>query len=200
MAEESSISSIWGRRVAGIDINEADIFRPVSHEDVAYLLHKYPFLQMINSDARFEGEIIPKFVEAESGWVIHDYGDAMSSSPGENLFGGWNDLAFLKAIMEEEGKEGGKGGAIIEPGKGTIVKQMVDTAFAMIDLAIAKKWTGIEIIDGTELMKWAAWAAASEKQFLVEGFAEKEADKKKYERVVRHRRELAAAAGIQPTV
>ena len=69
MAEESSISSIWGRRVAGIDINEADIFRPISHEDVVYLCNKYPFLQMINSDARFEGEIIPKFVEAESGWI-----------------------------------------------------------------------------------------------------------------------------------
>ena len=100
--------------------------------------------------------------------------------------------------MQEE--EGGEGGAIIEPGKGTIIKQMVDTAFAMVDLAIAKKWTGIEIIDGTELMKWAAWAAAFEKQFLVEGFTEKEEDKKKHERVIRHRRELAAAAGIQPTV
>ena len=86
----------------------------------------------------------------------------------------------------EEGGEGGEGGTMVNPGKGTIVKQMFDTATEMVKIAI-KKWPGIEIIDGTNLMKWAAWLAAKEKNYTLEGFDPEEEDIKKYERVTKHK-------------
>lgn len=191
MANES-LKNVWERRIAGLDLKEADIFRPITHRDIDYLCNKYPFLQMINAEAKFEGEIIPKFITSQSGWTIHDYGDAMSASPGEFLFGGGDYKAFLEAILkgeikeEEGGEEGGEGGAMVNPGKGTIIKQMFDTSIEMVKIAI-EKWTGIEIIDGTYLMKWAAWLAAKEKDYTLEGFDPEEEDIKKYERVTKHK-------------
>jgi len=186
---KKSLKNVWEQRVAGLDLKEATIFRPVTHKDVDYLCNKYPFLQMVNIEAKFEGEITPKFITSQSGWTIHDYGNAMSASPGEFLFGGGNYKAFLEEILkgeikEEEGGKGGVGG--VNPGKGTIVKQMFDTAVEMVKLAI-KKWPGIEIIDGTNLMKWAAWLAAKEKDYTLEGFDPEEEDIKKYERVTKHK-------------
>jgi hypothetical protein len=181
------LKNVWEQHIAGLDLKEANIFRPIIHEDVEYLCNKYPFLQMVNIEAKFEGEITPKFITSQSGWTIHDYGDAMSASPGEFLFGGGNYKAFLKEILKGEIKEeeGGEGGAMVNPGKGTIVKQMFDTATEMVKIAI-KKWPGIEIIDGTNLMKWAAWLAAKEKNYALEGFDPDEEDIKKYERVTKH--------------
>ena len=187
MADKSSLKSLWGQRIAGIDLEEKNIFRPITPEDVVYLRKKYPFLQMINTEADFEEEIVPEFLTSKSGWTIHDYGDAMSSSPGENLFDGWDDKAFLAAVTkaeeEEGGEEGGEGGGIVYPGTGTMIKQMIDTGFDMVNLAIQKNWAGIEIIDGTELMKWAAWAAAAEKDLAVQGFEPDEEDEKKRRRI-----------------
>ena len=60
---------------------------------------------------------------------------------------------------------------------------MIDTGFAMVDLARQKNWAGIEIIDGTELMKWAAWAAAAEKDLAVQGFEPDEEDEKRRRRI-----------------
>jgi len=188
MAKES-LKSVWERRIAGLDLKEANIFRPITHGDVEYLCNKYPFLQMVNIEAKFEGEITPKFITSQSGWTIHDYGDAMSASPGEFLFGGGDYKAFLDEILKEEikeGEQGGEGGAMVNPGKGTIVKQMFDTATEMVKIAI-KKWPGIEIIDGTYLMKWVAWLAAKEKNYPLEGFDPDEEDIKKYERVTKHK-------------
>lgn len=186
---KKSLKNDWKQHIAGLDLKEANIFRPITHKDIDYLCNKYPFLQMINSEAKFEGEIIPKFITSQSGWIIHDYGDAMSASPGEFLFGGGDYKTFLEAILKgkiEEGGEEGEGGAIVNPGKGTIIKQMFDTATEMVKIAI-KRWPGIEIIDGTNLMKWAAWLAAKEKNYSLEGFDPEEEDIKKYERVTKHK-------------
>ena len=146
---------------------------------------------MINTAADFSEEVIPEFIPCEAtGWVIHDYGDAMSSSTGEELFDGWDDKALLADLLgeEKEGEEGGEVGAIHElpllyTGKGTIIKQMINTAFAMVDLAIQKNWAGIDIIDGTELMQWGIWAAAEEKNVKVFGFESDEEDEKRRRRI-----------------
>jgi hypothetical protein len=186
MADESSLKDLWGRRIAGIEFDESKIFRPITPEDVAYLRNKYPFLQLINTEADFSKEIVPEFITSKSGWTIHDYGDAMSSSSGEDLFDGWDDKALLADVIgaeEEGGEEGGEAGGFIYTGKGTIIKQMIDTGFDMVNLAMQKNWAGVEIIDGAELMKWAAWAAASEKNFAVQGFEPDEEDEKRRRRI-----------------
>ncbi len=50
--------------------------------------------------------------------------------------------------------------------KGQLIKQTYDTMYDMVELAMKRGWAGIEIVDGTPIMKWAAWAIAKEKGLL----------------------------------
>lgn len=173
------LQDIWGKRERGLPDTMIDWTGPVRHEDVQYLLSRYPFLQIINTDAHFpEGGVEPKFIKADSGWVIHDYGDAMSASPGDLLYGNYS---------EKEGEEGGEGSG----GKGTIIKQAYLTAQEMIAIAIQKQWQGINIIDGSPLMKWAAWMAAEDQEFGYSGYEPSDEDHKKRARVRKYIAEIS---------
>ncbi|HVV69832.1 MAG TPA: hypothetical protein VHE99_12530 [Gammaproteobacteria bacterium] len=176
------LNSLWEERMFGEDIPQIDWNRPVSHQEVEYLLRLYPYLQMINSEAVWEEEIIPRFKRAPSGWVIHDYGQAMSTSPGKYLFGPGNP-----ELKEEEG-----GGS--ETGAGTIITQTYITAEAMIEFAMEKGWPGVEIVSGTPFMQWAAWMAALNKNYTLVGYEPTEKEKKKRERILR------LAGGVAPSL
>lgn len=53
----------------------------VSEADIEYCCnHSYPFLQLVNNNAAFGEELSLNFVTTSTGWVIHDYGDAISVS------------------------------------------------------------------------------------------------------------------------
>jgi len=182
------LDNLWGKRDRGVPLPEIDWNRPASHDDVLFLLRKFPYIQMINTEPTLDEEYELTFITAQNGWVIHDYGDAMSVSPGKHLYG-------FKPEAEDE-EEGGEGGAALDAGKGTTIKQAVDTAAEMIAIAMDQKvWAGAEIIDGTDLMKWAAWVAAEERGFTLEGFEPTEEDKAKQKRV----RALLEEAGESPT-
>lgn len=167
---EVFLNEIWSKREEGLPALDIDWNKPVRHQDLLYLLNKYPFLQIVNTEPDLSTSSKVNLVTTPNGWVIHDYGDAMSSSPGRSLFGPGSPE------VEEEGGEGGEGG-------GTIVKQLFDTAQAMVLLAIEKKWAGVQIVDGTALMKWAAWMAAEDNQFPVQGYQPSEQDRQKRNRV-----------------
>lgn len=167
--------NVWGKRQRGLPAPEIDWSGPIRHEDVLYLLTRYPFLQIINTEADFSATVQPSFITTPSGWVVHDYGDAMSTSPGEQMYGDYSwDQLWEKAQKEKD--EGGEGGTT---GKGTIVKQAFETAQEMVFFAIDKGWSGIQIVDGSPLMQWAAWVAAVDREFPIEGFEPTEADKEK---------------------
>ena len=165
------LENIWGKRASGIPVSRIDWNRPIRPDEVQYLLSRYPFLQIINTDAKFAGEMKVTFNVAKTGWIIHDYGDAISASPGELLFknysGDWNEL-------EEEGDNGGSG---------TIVNQAYLTAQEMVTLAIQKGWAGVEIIAGTAIMQWAAWMAAQDNNFNLIGYEPTKEAKEKRARV-----------------
>ena len=188
-AEEAFLQNIWGKRASGIDITNIDWSRPISHQDVQFLLNHYPFLQILSLNPKFDPNHQIQLIRSESGWTIQDYGCAHSSSPGEFLFGGgywihtgWN----LPAKKEEdEGGDGGDANPIINSGKGTIVKQAFDTATEMVEIAVQKGWPGIELINGNELMKWAAWMRAEDYELKVKGFSPSEQHRQKRERVKR---------------
>jgi hypothetical protein len=183
------LNSLWEERMFGEDIPHVDWNRPVSHQEVEYLLGIYPYLQMISSEAVWEEEIIPRFKTASSGWVIHDYGQAMSTSPGKYLFGPGNPE------LREEEEEGGS-----ETGTGTIITQSYITAEAMIEFAMEKGWPGVEVVAGTPFMQWAAWMAAQDRGYKLVGYEPTEKEKKKRERILRLSGGKAAGpgAGIRP--
>lgn len=161
---------------------DIDWMRKLTPQDVLYLIDHCPFLQMINPDATGEGESV-KLILADSGWMIHDYGDAMSSSPGELLFAGGD---FRIRLADEKEDEGGEGGSILNPGKGTFRKQAFDTATQMAEMAANRNWAAIRFVDGHPLMQRAAWIRAEQLGLKVIGFTPD-----KYDKIVRDRIQLS---------
>lgn len=155
-----------------IDIN---VLRDISPEEIQYLLDHCPFLQIVDTVLHYTEDEQPpevQFIDAESGWQIFDYGDAMSASPGNKILG----LETFKRQADDD--DGGKGG-----GKGTIRNQAFLTAVEMVAIAKARGWQGIQIVDGNHLMKRAAWIKASQAGLSVSGFDASEHDKAVRDRV-----------------
>ena len=110
---------------------------------------------------------------------IHNYGDAMSSSPGHLLFGGGDYRINLEEDEDDEGS------GVVNPGKGTIWKQAFDTAAEMVSLAKESGWSAVNIVDGHPMMKWAAWMQAADEHLGVDGYTPTEKDLLRRERVKR---------------
>jgi hypothetical protein len=159
-----------------LNLQHTDWARELTAEDILYLLDHCPFLQIVSTG---ESTLLPEpeFITAKSGWVIHHYGDAMSSSPGELLFAGGD----FRLLLDDGDSDGG----MINPGKGTLIKQAFDTAADMIRLAQTLKWRGVQIVDGHPLMQWAAWMQAEDDAYPITGFEPTEKDRQKRERVKR---------------
>lgn len=167
----------------------------INVSDVLYLLDRCPFLQMVDGGSAPQSTEKLNIITGKSGWKIHDYKDAMSSSPGLLLFGGGN----FKIRLPEEEDEGGEGGGIINPGKGTIINQSVVTAFEMVELAQLYGWAKIKLIDGHPLMMWAAWMQALDAGIEISGFEPSEHDYGKRRRIKRSRSEEQTMLYRPPT-
>lgn len=155
-----------------IDVN---VLRDISPEEIQYLLDCCPFLQIVDTVLHYIDEEPPEvqFIEAQSGWKIFDYGDAMSSSPGELILG---MAAYRRTLSnEEDGDEGG--------GKGTIWNQAFVTAAQMVEIAQQHGWKGIQIIDGHRVMRRSAWIAALNAGLPVVGFEPTAEDEKVRKRI-----------------
>lgn len=193
---EQLFSSIWGERHSGLEMIAVDWDKPIRHEDVLYLLNRYGYLQLVNTEPSWEGDIVPQFFRARSLWIIHDYGQAISSSPGRYLYGRGNP----EVRAEEEGTGGGNEGYVVETGSS--IRQAFETAEAMIHLVMDKGWPGAEIISGSELMKCAAWIIAQNAGYNLQGYSPSEKDKQKRDRILRAREALKRISqpGVQPGV
>jgi len=171
---------------------KTDPLRPLTPDDVLYLLNHSPFLQIVSMGGSMPLQEV-EFVTAKSNWVIHNYGDAMSSSPGKLLFrGGDFHLAF-------DDDDGGDDGGIVNPDKGTIWKQAFDTAQEMMALAKKLGWLGVKIIDGHPLMQWAAWMYAQDEKMRLHGYEPSKSDQEKRYRIKRSNVEDMVQLGVRPT-
>lgn len=172
----------------GIEIDDL-LMLPMTHENLLYLLDQCPYLQIVNSEVSGQMTAAPKLFKAQSGWTVLDYGDAMSSSPGELVFADSRpDPHFLTMGLgtrsgQEEDTEGGSG-------RGTMVKQAVDTAAEMVFLAIQRGWKGVTVVEGHPRMRWAAWVMAGDHEFPMEGYEPSESDLARRKRLRRSRTEI----------
>ena len=151
---------------------EVDWLRAIKPEELLYLLDHCPFLQMVNTVISEQEQEAFKVVPAEnSGWDVHVYPDAMSSSPGRLLFGGY------RFGDDDDDEEGGGG-------KGTIYNQAFVTGMDMVELAQSIGWSGIQLVDGHPRMVRGAWIKASTISFPFEGFDPTMQDLQVQERVL----------------
>jgi len=157
--------------------NAIDWSHGLTPNDILYLLDHCPFIQVVSGDSREPQDV--EIIKAPSGWDVHYYGDAMSTSPGKLLFADAEDIKRI--LKEEDDDEGGEGGG----GKGTIYQQAFDTAAFIVALARKKGWQGLHIVDGHPRMEWAAWVAALDSGLNVSGFTPTKQDEAKYQRLKR---------------
>lgn len=155
-------------------------FRGVSPTDLEYLLrYRHPFLQIAGVEPRAAGVAIPEdsldklehsptLIQAETGWVFHywpaneEFAAAISVSPG---------LHILNSIHQE-----------LDIPPLSIQRQAFETAVELAMIAKKEGWSGMHVLQGSENMRWAAWAAAQYVGIPVHGYEPSEADQKRRER------------------
>jgi len=145
------------------DLEEV-LTRPISEADFYYLLGKYPYLEICDPAAPV---IITgrkaHISKSSAGWSIHDYGNVIRTSFCEAL-----DNKRPPPLWSEQ-DETGEGGAGSFTGRGTIVQQMFNTAFDLINMA-RQRWGSVQIVAGFYSMQRAAWIAAMMSDSTLEGF------------------------------
>lgn len=160
----------WQRTLQRLGIAEATITE-VRPSDIAWLAEHWQFLQVIESGGEKKPFDKPQFIEAQSGWTIINYGDAMCTSPGKYLFGSGY---FRTSTGDDEG------GGIVNPKKGTIFKQAFDSAAEIIRLAQEFGWAGVQIVDGHPSMQRAAWVESCRIGVRMDGYtADMDAERKR---------------------
>ncbi len=175
-------------RSAAADVDWEN-FIAITDEDVQYLLDRCPFLQIINTAATEDDDFTPSIIRADSGWLIHTYSNAMSSSPGHLLYR--DGFSGAHADDDQVGGDEGGGAARSAPAGGTIIKQAFDTAAQMVALAIEKYgWQAIRIVDGHPLMKWAAWVSTAGTGVDIFGYKPGDKEQEKYKRLARSDSEI----------
>jgi hypothetical protein len=174
-----------------LGIGDIDWKRHASAGDVLYLLDQCPFLQIMDLGLAPGAEKAPlNLVSAKSGWKIHDYGHALSSSPGDLMYGQQRKRSKTSLRDDDEGGAGSPA-----PGAGTLVNQSVITAWEMVELARERGWEGIHFIDGHPLMAWAAWMRAADNGMEMEGYTPTAQDISKRRRIKQSATETFSARG-----
>lgn len=163
MAEETSSFNIWSGRDLGVNAVAAQAFDSVSESDIEYFCNcTYPFLQLVNVNAVFGEELPLNFVTAPTGWVIHDYGEAISTAAPH----------------------------VAEQKSANRIIDQVKTTEEIAKLIVTKGWTSVEIIAGTREMKRFIWIEAKRYKFDLIGYTPSVSDEKCYDRLAAHARDL----------
>jgi hypothetical protein len=164
MTEETAIFNVWSQRDLGVDLSAAKIFETISDADLEYVCNNnYPFLQLINTNAIFGEESPVKFITASTGWVIHDYGEAISVSAPHSLRGDTSNVSIMEQakIAEEVAK-----------------------------LIAEKGWHAIELIAGTNMMKRFMWIESKRIKFTLNGYTPTANDEKCHDRLLKRAKDM----------
>lgn len=156
----------WKKTLQRLGLGDVDISE-VRNADILYLAKKWQFLQVVESSGKKQPLEKPELIKAKSGWTIINYGDAMTTSPGELIYGGGYFRIRLPGDKDDD-DEGGSG--VVNPGKGTIVKQAFNSAAEIIQLAQERGWDGVQIVDGHPDMQRAAWVEACRIGVRLDGY------------------------------
>ena len=164
MAEESLSFNVWSERDLGVDTFAAKNFDSVSGADIEYYSNfSYPFVQLVNANTVFGEELPLNFITASTGWVIHDYGEAISAS------------APYSVDMKENI---------------TSVLDQAKTAEEIAKIINAKGWTSVEVIAGTESMKRLIYMEGKKAKFDLIGYTPTANDEKCYERLAKRANDM----------
>jgi len=197
-------------------------FRPAGRQDINYILEKTcPYLQIVGvmelpdmedempapadkakkkppSKKEMDAELSsilfgnqldeglfgePALIEISSGWKVHywrkteTYPPAMCISAGEEIID----------------QTPAKGASV----PGSITNRAFDAAAQVVLLALMREWKGIQIVSGSDMMQWAAWAVAQHNNLPCFGYDPSSEGEAKAERISEI---LSAKYSHQPSV
>lgn len=165
---------VWGKRLEGLPVPELKLKDEITQQELANILQKYAFVQIFNPEALGDNSDI-RFIRSRSGWLILNYGNAMSTSPGEMLY------YHGTYTTDEEGSL-----QRICSGLGTNTMQIINTAADMVRIAKEEKWPSIHIVGGHPLATWGIWKSAMDLDMAITGYTPDEEDKAKYQRILQY--------------
>lgn len=170
------IDAVWGEQKKEERLElPVQLWSPITHEDVEYVCNYfYPFLRLANVSGNAGGSSLnPSFILLPNNWVVYDYINSLCTAVPHFYRKDIHGVSQEKQEkITETGDETG--------GEGTIVKQQFDAAFEIMNIAKERGWTAVQIIDGTQLIKFYAWIAAQELGISLEGFMPTDAERKRY--------------------
>lgn len=145
MSENDDFNDEFDAIKQQVAVAQQSIFeREISAKEYYYLLSRYPYLEICNTDYPYiDRGSKPTVTKAKNGWPIYNYGNVIAS--------GCYELLGILYGQEEDDDEGGHG---------TIVQQYTDVAYAMVALAIELGWPAVDIVSGFYPMQRMAWIAA----------------------------------------
>ena len=164
MTEGSIGSNIWNDRDLGISNSTTQGFGLISDADIEYCCNcLYSFVQLVNANAVFGEELPLNFITTSTGWLIHDYGDAISVS--------YTHQAEQKKSAQSSFEQ-------------------AKTAEEIMDLIIKKGWTAVEVIAGTQTMKRFIWVEAKRAKLGFAGYTPNASDEKCYDRLAKRAKDM----------
>lgn len=168
MPEESLTANIWDLRKLGVGLPKNVL--TVKNSDVDYICdHYYPFLQLVNSNAIFTEDTSIKFIPSSAGWIIHDYGEAISASAPHDP----------KAKVYHSS---------------SVIGQ-ITTASEIANLISTKNWEEAELIAGTLMMQRFMWIASKQYGFELKGYTPTPGDEKRLDRLLKQGMIIEKLAG-----
>lgn len=187
----------------------SDIYaRPLTDEELTFLLSQYPFLDLCHPDFDFETETLPveptKVWYTDSQWCVQELGSQrLLCGPGNRRLG--RHPTVNAQIEKSDGDEGGRGGnrrRAEERDWGTLQQRGIVAVEDLLSCIHQKGWGGFRIITGHEVLQRAAWMLAEEYQLAAQDFYPSDEDEQQRQRVLtarKHsRRGGAVAAPIEP--
>jgi|GEM_PF-2930996 len=163
--ESSLISNVWVQRNLGVDL--AQNLTSVTPGAIDHLCNRvYPYLQVVSSYSTLSDELSIKFIPVgNTGCVIFDYGDALSTS------------ASYGTNAKQASGEKWKNGCSMSNQMAVVSK-----VASLID---ERKWGGAELIYGTPMMKRYLWIESKKYGFELTGYEPSDDDKKCLDRLMK---------------
>ncbi len=162
MSKEPQLNTnIWSKRDLGFDLPlDLTTFTP---EDINYLReNNYPFLQIANANAKFDKIITVNLITLNNGWVVHDYGYAISISMPHNF-------ESKKQLLLAQGAKG-----------------QIAVASEIAKIISTRGWGTVELIDGTKNLSKLLWIELRRFGLEFRGYEPSQEDEHTYNMVMNH--------------
>jgi hypothetical protein len=131
----------------------------------------YPFVLLVDGGTVFGEKLPPKLITASTGWVVRDYGNAISAT-----------APYAKKLKKDA----------------TSVLIQAKTAEELMRLVVKKGWTSVDLLGGTQIMERFVWVEAKIAEIDLIGYTPSANDEKCYKCLAQYFEEIGREKYLKP--